>query len=43
MVIEDLGKALKTEMGKIFTDLMDADHGVDTKLDRSPQLLEPKK
>ena len=33
--IEDLGKALKTAIEEISTDLMHADHGVDTKLDRT--------
>ena len=41
--IETLGKELKTAIDEISTDIMDAGHGEETKLDRILQLLESKK
>lgn len=41
--IEDLGKALKTAIEELSTEMMDGDHGAETKLDRILQLLESKK
>lgn len=41
--IEDLGKALKAAIEELSTEIMNADHGEQTKLDRILQLLESKK
>jgi chaperonin cofactor prefoldin len=41
--IEDLGKAIKTAVEELATDMMDAQHGDETKLERILQSLEAKK
>ena len=41
--IEDLGKAIKTAIEELATDIMNAEHGDEAKLDRVLQLLEAKK
>ena len=41
--IETLGKELKAAIEEVSTDIMNADHAEDTKLDRILQLLESKK
>jgi hypothetical protein len=41
--IEDLGKAIKTAVEELATDIMDAQHGDETKLERILQSLEAKK
>ena len=41
--IENLGKELQASIEEISTDIMNAGHGQETKLDRILQLLETKK
>ncbi|MGZ8382572.1 MAG: hypothetical protein ACXWWE_01015, partial [Nitrospira sp.] len=41
--VEDLGKAIKTAMDELSTEIMNADHGVETKVDRILKLLEGEK
>ena len=41
--IEDLGKAIKTAIEELGTEIMNSEHSDETKLDRVLQLLEAKK